>query len=81
MDKYPCPKPDTSLPIGLVEYTYPEIDIASCGFRFRIKELKKEELKSEIKETPQNEHYINKFMLNYFLGAQLDYKDRKPKYY
>jgi hypothetical protein len=36
MDKYHCPKPDTSIPIGLVEYTYPEIDIASCGFRFRI---------------------------------------------
>lgn len=45
------------------------------------KELKKNELKSEIKETPQNELHINKFMLNYFLGAQLDYKDRKPKYY
>ncbi|MBI3562620.1 MAG: hypothetical protein HY080_12985 [Gammaproteobacteria bacterium] len=36
MDTYNCPKPDTSIPITLVEYTFPDIDIARLGFRFRI---------------------------------------------
>ena len=36
MHKYDCPKMDVSVPIKLVELTYPNINIASQGFRFRI---------------------------------------------
>lgn len=36
MDKYNCQKLDVSIPIHLVEQTYPDIDIARRGFRFRI---------------------------------------------
>jgi hypothetical protein len=45
------------------------------------KELKKDELKTVILATPENKLYIQKIMLNYFLGAQHDYKARQPKYY
>lgn len=44
------------------------------------KELKKATLKTQIRDTPKNNLHINKILLNYFLGAQLDYSDRKPKY-
>ena len=36
MDKYQCPKMDVSVPIKLVELTYPDIDITLHGFRFRM---------------------------------------------
>jgi len=36
MGKYNCPEPDVTIPIKLVELTYPHIDITAKGFRFRI---------------------------------------------
>ena len=36
MNKYNCQNPDSSLPIRLVELTYPEIDISRCNFTFKI---------------------------------------------
>ncbi|SIT20107.1 hypothetical protein SAMN05421686_1184 [Thalassolituus maritimus] len=36
MDVYDCPKPDSSLPIRLVELAYPDVDISKCHFTFRI---------------------------------------------
>ncbi len=36
MKKYDCPTPGPSLAISMVEFAYPEIDITSKGFRFRI---------------------------------------------
>jgi hypothetical protein len=36
MDKYQCPQMDVSVPIACVKLTYPNIDIALDGFRFRM---------------------------------------------
>ena len=36
MEVYNCPTPDPSVPVQLVELTYPNIDLARQGFRFRI---------------------------------------------
>jgi len=36
MEKYQCPKVDASIPITLIELTYPDLDIARQGFRFRL---------------------------------------------
>lgn len=36
MQKYNCPTMDVSIPIDLVRLTYPNIDIALHGFRFRM---------------------------------------------
>jgi hypothetical protein len=36
MEKYKCPKLDVSIPIDLLRFTYPDIDIGRQGFRFRI---------------------------------------------
>ncbi len=36
MDKYQCPKPDSSIPIELIKYTYPDFDISSKSFTFKI---------------------------------------------
>lgn len=34
MEKYNCPKPDVSVPIDLLRYAYPSLDISRQGFRF-----------------------------------------------
>jgi hypothetical protein len=44
------------------------------------KELNRVELKAIIRNSRVNTLYLKKFMLNYFLGAQYDYKTRKPNY-
>ncbi len=36
MEKYNCPTPDTSVPIQLLELTYPNMDTARRGFRFKV---------------------------------------------
>jgi len=36
MEKYDCPKPDSSVPIRMIELTFPEIDISRGNFTFKI---------------------------------------------
>ncbi len=36
MKKYNCPKPDPSIPMRLLELTYPDVDFARNGFRFKV---------------------------------------------
>ena len=36
MDKYDCPNLDSSVLFGLIEYTFPQIDISRCAFTFKI---------------------------------------------
>ena len=36
MEKYDCTKLDSSVPINMVKYAYPDIDIAMLGLRSRI---------------------------------------------
>lgn len=36
MEEFDCPTLDPSVPIQLIELTYPNIDLARKGFRFRI---------------------------------------------
>lgn len=36
MDKYQCPKMHATVPIDLIRFAYPNIDIGLLGFTFRI---------------------------------------------
>lgn len=36
MDRYNCASPDPYVAIELIEYTYPELDVARLGFRSRV---------------------------------------------